>query len=113
MRPYCNEGRDKCRLTKSNLSHRFVCICDGCLIDSGRFFKTDKTLKWYSRVSSVVSQYMTNWNLTDHFSSIVLTTDVALDIITGLEHWNHDDVKWATATWSLMFVPTLVSIFLS
>ena len=45
-------------------------------------------------------------------SALLVTADVVTDLQTGLEHWENGNHLWAITTWSLMFVPATISLFL-
>ena len=50
--------------------------------------------------------------ISNFFGAVLVTADVATDLQTGLEHWNHGNYLWAITTWILMFVPPTISLIL-
>ena len=83
-----------------------VCQCKGCELDNNpTVVLRNKLVVWF--LQKVPVDLIANF-----FGAVLVTADVATDLRTGLEHWNHGNYLWAITTWTLMFVPPTISLIL-
>ena len=84
----------------------YVCQCKGCELDNNpTVVLRNKLVVWF--LQKVPVDLIANF-----FGAVLVTADVATDLQTGLEHWNHGNYLWAITTWTLMFVPPTISMIL-
>ena len=83
-----------------------VCQCKGCELDNNPTVVLQNHF-FFRFLQKVPVDLISNF-----FGAVLVTADVATDLQTGLEHWNHGNYLWAITTWTLMFVPPTISLIL-